>query len=128
METDAQVLERLGTDGRKWAEEFVRMNGHKFSEMYSTDELIVTLHGWFANAIEAGRSEAEFDNTPVAMSRRDVASIVSQAAGAASAPFMRDHPQYVMPSDEIGQGIREVVQDSLGFDMAQVRGYRGLAG
>jgi hypothetical protein len=45
-EDDGVVMTRMGTDGRKWADEFVRMHGGDVGLMLS----------WFANAIEAGRS------------------------------------------------------------------------
>lgn len=54
-ETVSDWLERVGTDARLWAEEFVRIvtNPH-----FQKENLIEVgfLTGWFANAIEAGRS------------------------------------------------------------------------
>jgi hypothetical protein len=57
----ADLLARLGTDGQKWAAEFVRLFQSKTVTAGSTEwpEAQVdegTLLGWFANAIEAGRS------------------------------------------------------------------------
>lgn len=46
-------LERMGTDGVKWAKEFIRT----VTENESADPCDVDfMVGWFANAIEAGRS------------------------------------------------------------------------
>jgi hypothetical protein len=75
-ETDGAVLARLGTDGRKWASEFGKTavavaarleheaggDGSPASTWEHLAKLICDddpggwLHGWFANAIEAGRS------------------------------------------------------------------------
>jgi hypothetical protein len=35
--------------------------------------------------------------------------IAYEAAGAASVPFMQDHPDYVMPSERIEDGVRAVL-------------------
>jgi hypothetical protein len=32
-----------------------------------------------------------------------------EAAGAATAPLMRDHPDYVFPSEEVSEGVRNVL-------------------
>ena len=51
QETDGDMLARLGTDGREWAREFCQ----RFSNTAVVfDEQLML--GWFANAIEAGRS------------------------------------------------------------------------
>lgn len=47
-ETDGDLLARLGTDGQKWAQEFLA----KFPDPSKIDEGLMI--GWFANAIEAG--------------------------------------------------------------------------
>jgi hypothetical protein len=47
---DLEALTYMGTDGRKWAEEFCKIakdHGHRIDEGW--------VIGWFANAIEAGR-------------------------------------------------------------------------
>jgi hypothetical protein len=46
METDGELLQRLGTNGKLWAEEFCK----RFPECKKEDVL-----SWFCNAIEAGR-------------------------------------------------------------------------
>ena len=45
MEDDNKMLERIGTDGKLWAEEFCK----RFPQCNVDDVL-----GWFCNAIEAG--------------------------------------------------------------------------
>lgn len=54
-ETSAEFLLRLGTDGQKWAKEFVKIVKEKPS--IATDE--GTMIGWFANAIMAGYDKAQ---------------------------------------------------------------------
>ena len=52
LETDGQMLSRLGTDARNWAQEFMRIIGPN-----PVDEGLMV--SWFANAIEAGRSAGQ---------------------------------------------------------------------
>lgn len=56
-ETSTEMVARIGTDGALWAAEFARVaheHGAQFPAcLPAPGELI---HGWFANAIEAGRS------------------------------------------------------------------------
>jgi hypothetical protein len=56
-ETDAEVLQRMGTDGAKWAAEFVHLRRTR-----DMDE--GAMIGWFANAIEAGRSQGRRETCP----------------------------------------------------------------
>lgn len=50
--TDPELLSHMGTDAAKWASEFVKLHGG--------DEGLML--GWFANAIEAGRSAGHADD------------------------------------------------------------------
>lgn len=60
-ESAGDMLARLGTDGALWAKEFsdifykLRHQGQRTNELID-GEPGSWLHGWFANAIEAGRS------------------------------------------------------------------------
>lgn len=56
------------------------------------------------------RGRAEGGN-PSRLDTEEVVGLAFEAAGAASAPFMRDHPRYVMPTEEIGDGVRRVLAD-----------------
>jgi hypothetical protein len=49
--TDGELLERMGTDGAAWAREFMIRFADRREEI---DEGLMI--GWFANAIEAGRT------------------------------------------------------------------------
>ena len=81
-----------------------------------------------AGLAEATQTQAEDPGAIThVLTRSEIAGLVCSAAGAASAPFMRDHPDYVMPSEEIGAGVRAVVQEQLGFDISEVPGYKGMA-
>jgi hypothetical protein len=48
-ETSGAFLARIGTDGALWAQEFCNQFG-------GDGDPGSAIHGWFANAIEAGRS------------------------------------------------------------------------
>ena len=50
QESAADFLQRLGMDGMKWAEEFVKLHGGDLS----------LIHSWFANAIMAGYDHANW--------------------------------------------------------------------
>ena len=52
LETDGQMLARLGTDAQNWAQEFMRIIGPN-----PVDEGLMV--SWFANAIESGRSAGQ---------------------------------------------------------------------
>lgn len=56
-ETDGEFLARVGADGQKWANEFLGRCGDRITEDTSpgSDFNHITM-GWFANAIEAGRT------------------------------------------------------------------------
>lgn len=51
--TDGEMLAYLGTDAEKWAEAFCYFNPHLTETSAKPGD---TIHGWFCNAIEAGRS------------------------------------------------------------------------
>ena len=53
-ENDGDFLQRLGTDASQWADEFLNML--RYSHHAPTTLEKITMIGWFANAIEAGRS------------------------------------------------------------------------
>lgn len=54
--TDGELLAEMGTDGRKWAAEFLRRYrvGRAWPEAVIKDQLDL-MTTWFAKAIEAGR-------------------------------------------------------------------------
>lgn len=57
--TDAELLQSMGTDARKWAHEFNRI-----AQDLGTPEMDEGwLIGWFANAIEAGREAGRHEYT-----------------------------------------------------------------
>ena len=55
-ESAAAWMDRVGTDAREWSREFIRIFGNRSDEI---DEALMI--GWFANAIEAGRSAGHAD-------------------------------------------------------------------
>lgn len=56
-ETAGRMLARLGTDGQAWAREFQhRFAGEPVGGHVVDEGLLI---GWFANAIEAGRSAGQ---------------------------------------------------------------------
>lgn len=73
-ETDDELLARLGTDAEKWAEEFVSMFRASVVSRApgSVDEGVMI--GWFANAIEAGRSAGLVDENGIDWKMRATAA------------------------------------------------------
>jgi len=53
IETDGEFLNRLGIDGQKWAQEFIKLFEDKKEEI--DESLMIT---WFCNSIIAGFDEA----------------------------------------------------------------------
>ncbi len=88
-ESDGKRLARMGTDAQKWAAEFMKLHGNKFSSDYEdnlgTWDLMVT---WFANAIEVGRSAGQLP--PFAAQR--IAGRLSTEP-----PYSHQHPETLMP-------------------------------
>lgn len=59
----------------------------------------------------------------VTLTFREVCELAFTAAGSASVPFMRDHPSYVMPSEEIRDSVNQVIRDLVGIEPTAIRGY-----
>lgn len=67
----------------------------------------------------------------ITISRQDLASLAFQCAGAGAAAIMsKPGPagEVVMPTEEIGGAVRQIVVGQCGFDIKDVEGYRGLEG
>jgi hypothetical protein len=94
------------TDAQVWAKTFVEIVQE--NPTIPTDE--GTMIGWFANAIMSGYDEGMSKER-----RRDISDklreLAFQSAGAASVPFMMDHPDYVMPTEQITEGVNKVLED-----------------
>lgn len=56
-ETAAGMLQRLGTDADLWAREFAKLNTVDIAQAITDEGKVDILRAWFANAIEAGRSQ-----------------------------------------------------------------------
>lgn len=78
-----------------------------------------TMLGWFANAIMTG-----YDKGRLYEQKRDVVEklreIIYQSAGAATRPFMEDHPDYIFPTERVKEAIEEVL---ITFGISKVEGY-----
>lgn len=59
-ESSGEFLARIGTDAGLWASEFIKATG---KEDFSGD--LTMMRGWFANAIEAGRTAGQATPSPV---------------------------------------------------------------
>ena len=68
-----------------------------------------------------GKNTGRTTEATVGLTAEDLWGLVYECAGAASAPFMRDHP-HVMPSEEIIEGVNRVMAEH-GF-ADPPRGYR----
>src|SRR6516225_7161417 len=96
------------TDAQVWARAWVRqMTGLSPAQRsaFCTDE--GTMISWFANAIMAG-----YDDGAKHERQRDwmdkLREVIYQAAGAATLPFMQDHPEDVMPTERVIEGVEAV--------------------
>lgn len=56
-ESAAGMLQRLGTDADLWAREFAKLNTVDIAQAITDEGKVDILRAWFANAIEAGRSQ-----------------------------------------------------------------------
>jgi hypothetical protein len=94
------------TDAQVWARKFIETQ--RVAPDIATDE--GTMIGWFANAIMSG-----YDAGQKAERERDfmdkLREVIYQAAGAATLPFMQDHPDDVMPTERVIEGIEAVCRD-----------------
>lgn len=71
-ESDGGLLARLGTDARAWAMEFGRVTHDNPRHEYAIDPAVLV--GWFANAIEAGRSAGQVDENGIDWKMRATAA------------------------------------------------------
>lgn len=51
--------------------------------------------------------------------------LVFEAAGAATGPLMQDHPDYVFPSEQVSERVKQVIREHTGIEPNEVEGYRG---
>lgn len=56
----------------------------------------------------------------VTMSVERLHNLVYGAVGAASVPFMRDNPSYVMPSEELGESTAAIMRE---FGVEPIEGF-----
>lgn len=78
-----------------------------------------TMIGWFANAIMAG-----YDQGYRAEQQRNVVEklreLIYMAAGAATAPLLADHPEYVFPAERVRESVEQVCSS---FGIPKIEGY-----
>lgn len=81
---------------------------------------VITTHGdliaAMIGAVEQVRDDAEAGRTVPLVGKEsfraeEVAKIAHVAAGAATAPLMRDHPDYVFPSQDVAAGVAAVLAE-----------------
>jgi hypothetical protein len=98
------------TDAAVWAHEFMTMLTEQEGPGAQLPVDEGQMIGWFANAIMAG-----YDAGVRHEQQRDfiekLHEVIYQAAGAATLPFMQDHPDYVFPSERVTEGIEAVLKD-----------------
>jgi len=94
------------TDAMVWAQEFVKM----VRENPSIPTDAGTMVGWFANAIMSGYDEGVRHEQHRDFMEK-LHEVIYQAAGAATMPFMKAHPDMVFPDGEVIEGIEAVLKD-----------------
>ena len=98
-ESPVEVLERLGTDGARWAQEFFKaLYDAPVTETPISFEPGGIVHGWFANAIEAGRIAGAADEAHTHAVERGL-----RAAGALPETLLSRYEEY----DLLEQVIRD---------------------
>lgn len=60
------------------------------------------------------------------LTNKQVAQIAFEAAGAATAPLLQDHPHYVFPSERVSAGVDRVLLEH-GIDVTHLEGYGSAA-
>lgn len=62
----------------------------------------------------------------ITMTQEELLGLVFEAAGAATGPLMRDHPDYVFPSEEVAEAVTRVIEEKTDITVSQVPGYAGV--
>jgi hypothetical protein len=65
-------------------------------------------------------------NHQITMTHQELLGLVFEAAGAATGPLMRDHPDYVFPSEEVAGAVARVIEEKTGITVSEVPGYAGV--
>jgi hypothetical protein len=65
--------------------------------------------------------------TQITMQQEELVGLVFEAAGAATGPLMRDHPDYVFPSEEVAGAVARVIEEKTGITVSEVPGYAGVS-
>lgn len=105
---------RLRASAAESMVEKMRSWGDVDEEMIAGIEEGVELVRRAATRIECGPLDRPDPGVIITMTEERIWGIAFAAAGTASTPFMRDHPHYVMPSDEIKEGVTTVLAE-MGF-------------
>lgn len=64
--------------------------------------------------------------TQITMTREELLGLVYEAAGAATGPLMRDHPDYVFPAEEVSEAVARVIEEKTDIKVSEVQGYAGV--
>lgn len=66
------------------------------------------------------------DAKRVQMTEAELLGLVFEAAGAATGPLLRDHPDYTFPSEEVAEAVTRVIEEKTDIIVANVEGYAGV--
>lgn len=96
----------LGTmDAQEWARDFVKTDA-----LFHVAQDEGAMLAWFSGALMTG-----YDAGQKAERERNfmekLHEVIYQAAGAATAPFMEDHPKYIFPAERVVEGIERVLKE-----------------
>lgn len=64
--------------------------------------------------------------TQITMTHEELLGLVYEAAGAATGPLMRDHPDYTFPSEEVATAVTRVIEEKTDIKVREVQGYAGV--
>lgn len=62
----------------------------------------------------------------ITMTEEELLGLVFEAAGAATAPIMADHPGYVFPSEQVAGAVTRVIEEKTDITVSEVPGYEGV--
>lgn len=117
--TAGELSKYLGTDAAVWAEVFTKLFDMRHvgdARGWTKDEVFSTMLGWFANAIETGRSAGRALSDE---QQHEISRIVGETCGTVSMCWVPPPETQVFDAGPAGAyvdaGVREIVRTVQGY-------------